>query len=235
MKKISVFVAALLAVSMFTACSSEKEEAKDNSSTSKIESSVDDTESKADEESVAETEAAEEEKVPVAAGIDDCPTLTIELKEGTFTYNGESFEDVYQQLTDLGIAKEKTEGRYAETGNFKSDWIEAANGTKFTIAYAKNNQILTVATGEGVKNKVAWDITVGNIDNTMTISDLVDMGAEALREESNAHGDRTTDYLLTSPNFETKGVSVKASGDGTPELEDLIVEGFEIKYSGIES
>ncbi len=213
----------------FTGCGADK--ATDNTvSTSKTESAV-------DMETTEQVESVTEEKEKAPAGkLEDCPKLTIELKDGkTFTYNGENFTTVYQQLTELGIAKEKTEGYYEDSGNFISDWIEVDNGTKFTIFYAQNNQVLTVATGEGVKNKVAWNITVGNINNAMTISDLVDMGAEALREESNAHGDRTTDYLLTSENYETKGVSIKASGDGTPQLEDLVVEGLEIKYSGVEN
>ena len=104
----------------------------------------------------------------------------------------------------------------------------------FFIDYLSNKKEFIVRTGSGVKNKVAWNITIGGIDNTMTISNLVDMGAEAIREESSAHGDRITDYLLTSENFETKGVSIKASGDGSPKPEDLIVEGIYITYSGVE-
>ena len=220
----------------FTGCGNKEE----TTSTSEVYGELPEENTVAEEEketteSTTEAKSEEAENV-VASAIDDCPKLTIELKDGTFTYNGESFEDVYQQLTDLGIAKEKTEGRYAETGNFKSDWIEASNGTKFSLSYVKEKKVLTVTTGEGVKNKIAWDITIDNIDNKMTISDLVDMGATEVKEKK-AHSDgyKITDYLLTSANFETKGVSVKASGDGSPEIEDLVVEGLEIKYSGVES
>ena len=193
-------------------------------------------ESVADKETTEQTELVTEEvKTPVGK-LEDCPKITIELKDGTFTYNGESFEDVYQQLTDLGIAKEKSEGYYAESGYFNSDWIEASNGTKFSISYSSENKFLTIATGEGVKNKVAWDIEIGDIDNTMTIADLVDMGATEIKEK-HPHSEiyNVKDYLLTSENFETKGVSIKASGDGSPQLEDLVVEGIEIKYSGVEN
>lgn len=233
MNKMKKFLAAFIAIgTLLTVAGCGADETADSTvSTSKNESVT-------DNETTEQTELVTEEvKTPVDM-LEDCPKLTIELKDGkAFTYNGESFSNVYQQLTDLGIAKEVSEGYYAETGNFSSAWIEASNGTMFSISYGKNKKVLSLYTpGEGIKNKAPWNITIGNIDNTMTIADLVDMGATEIRED-NAHsaGSHVIDYLLTSENFETKGVSIKASGDGSPQLEDLVVEGIEIKYSGVEN
>ena len=227
MKKfLSAFVAMGMLLTM-AGCGAD-ETADSRVSTSK-------SESVADNEAAEQTELVAEETKASAGKLEDSPELTIELKDGKiFTYNGENFSDVYQQLTDLSLVTDDAKTKYETEGIFNSGRLEASNGTLFFIDYLSNKKEFIVRTGSGVKNKVAWNITIGGIDNTMTISDLVNMGAEAIREESSAHGDRTTDYLLTSENFETKGVSIKASGDGSPKPEDLIAEGIYITYSGVE-
>ena len=243
MKKIfTVIMSAVLMVgAMFclTGCGGKEET---TNTTSEVYGELPEENTVAEDEKETTTEATtedaqgEEAEDVVAGAIDDCPKLTIELKEGTFTYNGESFEDVYQQLTDLGLVTDKAKTKYETEGIFNSGRLEASNGTLFFIDYLSNKKEFIVRTGSGIKDEIAWDIVIGNIDNTMTIEDLIDMGATEVKENK-AHSDgyKITDYLLTSTNFETKGVSIKASGDGSPEPEDLVVEGIYVTYTGVEN
>lgn len=62
------------------------------------------------------------------------------------------------------------------------------------------------------------------------------MGATPV-EEKNAHSDGShiIDYYFESANFATKGVSINASGDGTPQEDELVVKAIIINYSGVES
>ncbi len=61
------------------------------------------------------------------------------------------------------------------------------------------------------------------------------MGATPI-EEKNAHSDGShiIDYYFESANFATKGVSINASSDGTPQEDDFVVRGIIIDYSGVE-
>ena len=231
MNKMKKFLAAFIAMGMLlTIAGCGANETADNTV------STSNTQSVADKETDIQTDTiTEEAKAPVGK-LENSPELTIELKDGKmFTYNGENFSDVYQQLTDLGLVTDEAKTKYETEGIFNSGRLEASNGTLFFIDYLSNKKEFIVRTGSGVKNKVAWNITIGGIDNTMTIADLVDMGATEIKEK-NPHSEvyNVTDYLLTSENFETKGVSIKASGDGSPQPEDLIAEGIYITYSGVE-
>ena len=236
MKKFMILTAAMAMMATFalTGCGNKQ----DNSTTSEINKEVHEESSSIDTNNNESSDDSEEPAKNVSSGtIEDIPALTIELKDGkTFKYNGECFADVYQQLCDLDIEKEKYEGKYAEKGIFNSAYIEAANGTKFTIAYVPERQEFSIRTGEGVKNTAAWNLTCGPIDNTTLIADFVKMGATPV-EENNAHSDGThiTDYYFESANFATKGVSINASGDGTPQEDDLVVRGIIIAYSGVEA
>lgn len=230
MKRILVTITALaLMTACFTGCGA------DQATSSTV--STNKTESVADKETAEQTDFEKEETKTSAGKIGDCPQLTIELKDGkVFKYKGECFTDVYQQLCDLGIEKEVTKGEYAEKGIFNSAKIEASNGTLFSISYLPKKQIFEIRTGDGVKNQTAWNLTCGPIDNTTLIADFVKMGATPV-EEKNAHSDGShiIDYYFESANFATKGVSINASGDGTPQEDDIVVRGIIIDYSGVES
>lgn len=240
MKKFMIFVTITMMASFaLTGCG---DKSSSSVSTPEVVSSVDTDVENSSEDSSSETEVdsdndnKEPSKSTSSGSIEDVPALTIELKDGkVFKYNGECFTDVYQQLCDLGIEKEVTEGEYAEKGAFYSTKIEASNGTLFNISYLPTKQILEIRTGEGVKNKTVWNLTCGPIDNTTLIADFVKMGATPV-EKKNAHSDGShiTDYYFESANFATKGVSINASGDGTPQEDDFVVHGMIIDYSGVE-
>ena len=142
MKKIMILTAAMAMMATFalTGCGNKQ----DNSTTSEVNKEVHEESSSIDTNDNKSSDDSEEPAKNVSYGaIEDIPALTIELKDGkTFKYNGESFSEVYHQLCDLGIEKEKNEGEYAEKGLFKSDYIEASNGTKFTIKYIQEFNIL---------------------------------------------------------------------------------------------
>lgn len=238
MKKFLVVMTAMAVIASLSACG--------NNETSEKESNSSKTESVADEDIISSSEGnkkkasdikTESANLSENAEIGDCPALTIELKDGkVFKYNGECFTDVYQQLCDLGIEKEVTEGEYAEKGIFNSAKIEASNGTLFSISYLPTKQIFEIRTGEGVKNKTAWNLACGPIDNTTLIADFIKMGATPV-EKKNAHsaGTHITDYYFESENFATKGVSINASGDGSPQEDELVVKAIIIDYSGVEA
>ena len=252
MKKFMILMVAMTMMATFalTGCGNKQ----DNSTTSEvygeIPEEVSSTDTNDDENSAtvssSDDESSDDSEEPaknVSSGtIEDIPALTIELKDGkTFKYNGECFADVYQQLCDLGIEKEKNNGEYSEKGLFKSDYIEASNGTKFTIKYIPESKTFTVRTDEGYKlgtdrTPSTWNFECGPIDNEMLISDFVKMGATAV-EEKNEHSDGTniTAYYLESANFASKGVSVSASGDGSPQESDLVVRQITVTYSGVEA
>lgn len=240
MKKIMILTAAMAMMATFalTGCGNKQ----DNSTTSEVNKEVHE-ESSIDTNDNESSDDSEEPAKNVSYGaIEDIPALTIELKDGkTFKYNGECFADVYQQLCDLGIEKEKTEGKYAEKGLFRSDYIEASNGTKFTIAYTPDTKEFLIKTGEGYKlgtdrTPSTWNFKCGPIDNEMLISDFIKIGATPI-EEKNEHSDGThiTDYYLESANFATKGVSIKAGGDGSPQESDLVVRQITVTYSNVDA
>lgn len=193
MKKFMIFVAMTMMASFaLTGCG---DKSSSSVSTPEVVSSVDTDVENSSEDSSSETDVdsdndnKEPSKSTSSGSIEDVPALTIELKDGkVFKYNGECFTDVYQQLCDLGIEKEKYEGKYAEKGIFNSAYIEAANGTNFIIGYVPDRQEFSIRTGEGVRDAVAWNLTCGPIDNTTLIADFVKMGATPV-EEKNAHSD----------------------------------------------
>lgn len=240
MKKFMIFVTiTMMAIFTLAGCG---DKSGSSVSTPEVVSSIDTDVENSSEDLSSETEVdsgnndKEPSKSTSSGSIEDVPALAIELKDGkVFKYNGECFTDVYQQLCDLGIEKEVTKGEYAEKGTFYSANIEASNGTLFSISYLPKKQIFEIRTGEGVKNKTAWNLTCGPIDNTTLIADFVKMGATPI-EEKNAHSDGShiIDYYFESANFATKGVSINASGDGTLQEDDLVVRGIIIDYSGVE-
>ena len=219
----------MMATFALTGCGNKQ----DNSTTSETNKKVSEEVSSNDTNDNKSSDDSEEPAKNVYSGtIEDIPALTIELKDGkTFKYNGESFSEVYQQLCDLSIEKEKNEGEYSEKGLFKSDYIEASNGTKFTIKYIPESKTFTVRTDEGYKlgtdrTPSTWNFECGPIDNEMLISDFVKMGAT-----KNDDGY----YYLESANFASKGVSVLACGDGSPQESDLVAWQITVTYSNVDA